>query len=942
MDLANPLLLSEEGYYEIHVYDILGNQTLFTFTIRNALEVDYYVADTQWEIEADALKYMSTDVTGDPIYTDTQYTGKEVRLVLKENITADIAFYVNGHSRLLTLYLEGDELMLSECDGTSPYSVFLSGDEAEPKSLFVDAYFGSNYSVDLKYQKTQRGIELIFPLVEDITVLWQLRLSDPDQLKSFVVQFELSDEHPDVQFAKVGESEALNFVGDNFYGVNAEVGVLSADQLDDDILIVAYRSEAYTTSFEGAQVIEMRRGTALATLSQSGFYKIVSTNKYGNETIVYLRINGEMTVSTKVSYDDGSERLFDFPAGTVRMIGSNGSATFLLSDSQITFEILKDGSTYTAQVQDVTGVRSFTLSEIGNYTLRFRDQCENSVELTVEIVEPTPIADVAYIVGGNTNALWHDRLYSNTPFGLDKVVMDQNRILYAAYSFAPADGSASVQKILYDMISLNGVDFNAENFNSSIGANGNGVYTVSLYDVYGNGIVKTVHISDELNLTLERLIQSETAYTPLILSQIIIEGAWSNYEVVLKNGAEFARLTVDGTEVSFTEGVYRMVFPQNQPEGSFEYGVSYIDEYGNTVSFTVHLYRKVPTVELSQDITPIIINNEAYVMSDFGYTWDDLKMTAIFTKDGGKNEIPYQNGVSISADGSYYFVFTDRAGNIATRLITRDTTVDYALTSGSDAIVSGVTVSEGGVKLTSSSEAITLVSVMRDGELIDNPTEGLYHFDEHGEYILVISDRLGNTEEIRFRVIEHAVGHFVYSPDENFRIVQLWYENNGYRLSYLNGVTVNVNGNHSYHFNMDGSYQVVIRDVRDGREYAFSLLIDSIPPAVLLVGAELGGITREDVTFDGMQEGDVLEIYRDGELYIVFEYGRDGKQVPVLDKSGNYKVLVSDPSGNTQEFHFEREFTTNASVNAIIILLLLSFGGALLATAFFRDKIKIK
>ena len=73
--------------------------------------------------------------------------------------------------------------------------------------------------------------------------------------------------------------------------------------------------------------------------------------------------------------------------------------------------------------------------------------------------------------------------------------------------------------------------------------------------------------------------------------------------------------------------------------------------------------------------------------------------------------------------------------------------------------------------------------------------------------------------------------------------------------------------------------------------FNFTITINDAPPTAKLVGAENGGVTARDVHLTGLKSGDVVKVYRNGELVEVTTVSIS-LTGPVIDSSGSYRIRI--------------------------------------------------
>jgi len=166
--------------------------------------------------------------------------------------------------------------------------------------------------------------------------------------------------------------------------------------------------------------------------------------------------------------------------------------------------------------------------------------------------------------------------------------------------------------------------------------------------------------------------------------------------------------------------------------------------------------------------------------------------------------------------------------------------------------------------------------------------------------VAVITDAYGNSKTVSFTIVSGAKTSLDYQLGEDVEIVSVTKD----------GTPISVAGNH-LSFTDDGTYVVVIKE--GGKEYTFTLILDTTAPEVTLNGVEDGGSVDGSVTITGMSEEGIVQVYKDGEL-IDYKLGDE------LKDYGHYKVVVTDSLGNARSYEFTLAFQMN--VWAIVLIAL--------------------
>lgn len=925
---AQSLTLSGEGEYELFVTDIVNNTASFKLSISKKIALKYLIDGVETAYHENPLSAISGGS-----FSYTQSTGKQVDFVLGEPMMLTLLYDNGEESGIYELYYDGKNLTVFIYDYTA--GVLVANYTTEGGAAFGSLLGSPAYPIAIEYSLDGESATLSIPACESESELIQVRIADEKSSYPYLIQINRSNKNPDVEFVKKGESTPLSF-GDGFLGVSSSVEIVP-ESIDETVSkIIAYYSAAYTTDFADAEMLTLYEGNELLAISDAGYYKIVVENIYGNEQTVYIRIGYEFDISAELTYNSGEKNGYSLGHGVYSLYTNNSARLYVWSMlNDCTVEATMNGAAYTPVFNEQGAGFYIHVSRVGEYKFIIKDFCEHEIEINLSIKAPETISYGDYLDGFNTEALYKDKSYTNAPLNilLEKIKADGiGRIRYV-YS---QNGALKKETLVYDAVSEKKLELSADAAKGAIGKDGNGVYTVYFMDIYGNEVEKTVYISSAEQLTLNRLTQTDATEQPYSLADAIQRGAWTNRTLILKDTAAASLLKINGNAASFTDGAYRFDFPVNIGQGHEIYTVEYLDEYGNKYTFTVNLYRKAPEVSLTEGVSTAEVNESVYVRGEFGYIWSDPNVSASYTLGG--ESIAYLSGQKLSGEGRYVFTFTDLAGNSTVRTLIYDTVVAYKLIQDLNEVSSGIA-TNGSIIIKNDGEDIKIVAAMRDGK--EYPTDSMT-FKEHGYYELTLGDAVGNTAVVRFYIITHAFNDFTYTAESGYGITDVWFTVDGFRLSYVGDVVIDENGRQSYRLTEVGEYELAITDTALGRAYTFKVTIDRTPPAATLVGVENGGITREKVTLNGVEVGDLVEVYRDGEL--IFSQRATSKVVdpPMIESSGDFRIVVTDEAGNSVEFTFQKQFATNLASNVIILMIMLLAVAGAMIYLFLGKKVRVK
>ncbi len=931
---------TEKGKYVLTVTDILGNTASFTTTL------EHKPINAEMMIGGEMVKLSELlDHNGVCIPTEI-LTGKSMSLALLEHSEVTFSHFKEGNeytSVYCVNYGEG-RIVISEgtYDAVNGFtfdnSTILSFELGEkPRDTLIDKNgLKLTYEYAAATAKESERLVLYFSEPDIQAQSWQIRVGDDKGDRPAIIHIESSSEKPDLKLVDAAdlESAPLEAIPDDYVGANTALTLVG--DTSDIKSIVAYYSSTLTDpdgiETKGEQ-ISLWSGASIGSIERSGYYKIVAENKYGNTQMLLVRLSFGVEIDAKVSYCEGTERAYSFNEPISYSLNSNKSVELAIWYNEITVTLTKDGVATEPLFVEASSAKKLQFSTAGEYVLKIEDDCQNIYLFNISIKAPSQVADAEYLGGFNGDAVLKDELYTNGVLSISKQIVDECGVAHIAYSH---NGGEPV--VVYDKISQVDVEYDEEIFNNSIGAE-DGEYEVIFTDLYGNRLVKRVNVSRVCQLEIARRVQSAANPEKVDFSSVLSLGAWSNYEVTLINSATSYMLTIDGevVENAFDEkGELQFFLSPGVAEAQEDHTVCYIDEYGNRYEFTVHLYRKTPTIAQTVSGELISIAGTTYVKGNIAYSWASELITASYTKDKGE-PVPYTNGEEICEDGMYQLVFTDIAGNTSSVLVTRDTTVDYRLMQGVKELPNGITVT-GGVTIGENRERITIKEVICNGSVIDHMGNV---FSEHGFYIVTVQDNIGNVSTVEFDVIRHAMQSFRYSAHSGFAISQVFMNVDGQNISYAANIFVDENGRYSYEFLADGGYDVELWHRESDTYYTFHIDIDNVSPCVTLEGVENGGVTRQNVKLVGLVANDVVEIWRNGVLISAQTVGNSGG-LAEISEPGEYKVVIRDQAGNFVEYTFVREYTTNTASNVMVCMLLILFSASGVVLLRGRGRIRNK
>lgn len=580
----------------------------------------------------------------------------------------------------------------------------------------------------------------------------------------------------------------------------------------------------------------------------------------------------------------------------------------------------------------------------GNHTLIVSDEWGNSCNYNLIVIRQTP--DIYYAVGnGEKNKVTFDRIYHFK----DEVTV-------------------SIEDEFDEFAMFNVYDENSElmgNFHlgDTFTLAESGSYTVEAINHFGKSETFTFIISKDapkVNLTeniedkkleigITESIDDESHIQTLDIYKSIDDGeTWS----ALEKDDYGNTITTDRLSYSFrTSGLYKVVitdefrtgidaitevfdYIQKAPEGILtgvendgytntnvtftwnDEAVVTVEKDGELIDYTsggilsedgnyvitfenFDGYQKVYTFTIDTINPEIKLNgakNGQTVSGDVSLTFEDQTFTATIFKDD-KNLGAYQSGTILTDSGNYRIVVTDLAGNKSEVTFTIDKFVDYEINVNDKGLSNSVTVN--------ANETIT-ATLTKNGEKIE------YSFGEaiteQGEYVLTLTDNLGNQSEISFTIVDPLVQGFEHNFDDT----------QGFEKVTVNGEDKRLNYG-TLELNEDGVYEVTV--YVNGEQYTFVIEVDHTAPTITLEGVENDGATKGGVVVSEMSEEATMKVYRDG-VEIEYTLGDE------LSEIGQYKIVLEDKCGNISEYNFEILYSMNGGAIALIVIGVLAVAGA--------------
>ena len=453
-------------------------------------------------------------------------------------------------------------------------------------------------------------------------------------------------------------------------------------------------------------------------------------------------------------------------------------------------------------------------------------------------------------------------------------------------------------------------------------------------------MTKEIHYRGTPTLKLERTTRSKSEAEIYDLSYAISLGFWSNNTLSFSTDAKTYVFTING---KVSECPRTLVFENAGDYGSFEYEITYIDEYGFEYSFKAYLVRKSVDISVSSGVTCTEIDGVLNTKQDVSITFGE-NTYATYTRNNGEAVI-YHSGDVLKKDGTYRFTVIDYAGNATTMTIKKDTAVEFSFTES----VSGSVIPSGGIV---NSSKVTFNSLNKDGAYIEKVIlNGVVQkdfegnkFTEDGKWEILVSDKLGNTSYFSFYIITRSQNGFAYTTPYEYRITEMWYDNgDGVKVSYMSFVN-HTDYTSSFDFKENGTYIVVMTSDVTGLTTTFEFKVNTNAPEVSLVGCQNGETTLNDVTITGCKIGDRIKVYKitdKGEVLVEeIEVTSLATKMPTITEGGEYRIVVESEAGVATELTFVRKHVMNTAGSVFIMVVIGLAVVGLFTGLVYRNKSK--
>ena len=912
---SGTILLSGYGEFVVTAVDELNNVSTFTFK-----NIETGLASGFVDDQTEAIKENVTNYAHESLTVKTFATGSQ--LILVKYGDESFTYELNYDGSVLTFgryfrfeYREIDITKEPPVETITPYADYV---QTIGYSLVLDDVLRNRWYPVIT--TTKFTIEASFDAAGNIS--YKISLVDDDILVETL--FSIGKGKLPSHY-KVGLSQKVSTItiysgdeeieeGTSFYINVAKTLTIDTENTDEDIINVKYSfsplsiSKEYTTIYNGSTWSSF-------VGEEKGYYQIIVTNKYNNTKTYNLKKIDTFGFVIIIHVLDGSEVPYEDQRHEAY---SNHSIRLIIYSDAVTFRVNGEerGGIYEHDATILTLEREgqFNVLAVGNNGIveRFFFEILN---------DETFVYQDSWITGFNEKALLANESYTNT-----KCTVHPEKGEGVIYIDVSINGELHK---LYDAIDAQ-PQLKQETLEEVMTHCGNGTYVVGFRNRYGDLVKKAIYYSSTPSIILDRKTTNDpNTFYSYDLYTALNRGFYSNYVLRFSTESRKYIFKINGEEYSLDEPRI-LEFSNMGGTGSFSYEVTFLDEYGNDIKFNAILYRQDVVIDVSK-MNVVNISNEAYTRDDIIVNFDSNLNGIVSINNNDPQR--YVSGFAFYGDGKYTFTVSDVAGNRAVYTINHKSVNHYSLTdpgnNDAEVITNGV-VNYSSVNFTSYDECY-IRYVFKDGKLLSDYSS--HTFNSTGHWELLIEDAVGNQTYESFYILNNDLAEFNYKTPYEYKVTEVWkVESEESRtLLPITGENITLNEN--------GSYVVVVTSTKTTSSFNFTVGIDDTPPSAALVGAENGGVTARDVHLTGLRAGDVIKVYKNGELIETTTVGISANS-PVITSSGKYRIEVTNIQGVTAEYEFTRKPIASASASVFIVVTCVIAMAGLTFGLIYHTKLK--
>lgn len=684
--------------------------------------------------------------------------------------------------------------------------------------------------------------------------------------------------------------------------------------------------------------IKIEYGIAFdSQIKVGGLYKFIEVDEAKNETVFYgfmdvlapelkasVTVIGEETSTEMLITKDGLSgiaayyykrfavnEIVDADTWAVLVIENNGKILRYTHGDEL--PCLEVGGEYTVSLYDRLGNGySFTVYIIGNpATIGFEnntDDTEFDITITLEQKFDTVVSLEIYRNGEALKGVMTDKLqYTFDRAGIYTVILRDNfgRVIEKEYTFYKALPNGTLEGVNDGGKTKTDVTFTYDSSKYTVTITKDGA-TIEIEDSGKIVFTASDANSGKYNIRLTRITDAEN-FTDY---KFVINTIASDFSMSVENGMT----TNKNVKVSWSaEDIVSVTYTLNGGEAvAIENGA----ELTADGSYTIMAINDLGTQSVKTVIIDKTLDYEVFINDEetFGIDTTSGDVTIInneplyvsVIKNGKLFEFEF--GQILSEEGIYLIRISDDYNNSTSFTIVIDKSVDIKANVG-NGIISNEDV------VISAGEKVNIIAA-KDG------VEYSYVLGtaiaEEGFYKFTVYDSYGNEKTFTFQIVKGMKTKLDYTLSDNVEIISIIHD----------GETVLANGNR-LNFTVDGMYAVICKS--DGKEYTFTLSLDSTPPTILLSGVENGGSTTNKVKISDLSEECEIRVFHNGEE-IDYTVGEELKEI------GEYRVELKDSVGNLNEYNFTIQKSYGGYIALFVILGIALIGGGVFTFLFVRKR----
>ena len=938
------IVVGKWGKYRVKAMDSLGNIAEFNFTNGALDNLDYFVDGVERELALHGYLNFKV-IDGKHVYTKVDYGNTEFKLDIKQDADIFISVGISDGKTEINGFR-----IFDGCIYPLTYTIILDNGKKTVDLDIGDAIIDMNaqdFKAKKEYVLAGTGLYTVYASInaDKIVTVKVYAPTDSDKIASinariefvsgntFFVSSEISQKSSDISFK--------DLEGEEIVGTGSSTDIRSNDGFTiDEALFERERVSEVSLYYSkvndlGVDSLQGKRNIYETgkNYTDEGFYLLIVQNRFGNEAVYEIAISRSFGVTVTVTFADGHKVYYSKDYDET--LYSNNEISLDVLNDDITCIVTKNGEAYKDFIFNVdNGVTYLIFSKEGIFDVTLTDTYGNVINKKLEINKSAYAVTDDLLTGYNEKALKREEGYTNQKLSIDKAVYDRDGLYYLAIKYG------DTLNVLFDAFSETPVSTEAQALTDIVGADGDGVYTVICRNRYGTVVTKDIHYRSTPTLKLERTTRANMTPEVYDLDYALQVGFWANNTLIFSTEAGTYEFTVNGNASDCPRTI---VFENAGDYGSFEYEITYVDEYGFEYEFNAYLVRKNVTINLPMSVGGTEVDGVLTTKNDIFITFGE-KMYGTYRRNNGE-EVAYQSGDVLKKDGTYRFTVMDYAGNISSITIKKDTIVEFVFTDPN----TGITVQNGSIV---NASKVSFDSLNKDNAYIEKVIlDGVVQkdftgnkFAEDGKWEVLLSDKLGNKAYFTFYLIKRPQNGFAYTTPYEYHIKEMWYDaGDGVMVSYMDFINHSEYGS-SFEFIENGRYVGVMTSVVTGITSTFEFTINTTAPAVSLVGCEVGETTINDVTITGYKIGERIKIYKATEmgekLIEEVEITSLATKIPTITEGGKYRIVVESEAGVVTELSFVRKHVMNTAGSVFIMIIIGISVVGLFTGLVYRNKSK--